>query len=110
MPSSTTCPSCTSPARWHTKVELVYEYLTGPRFRLRVQSIVEAFQTMQEDLDRERNVIMKQWARRDAEIGRVMQATIGMYGDLQGIAGRTLQEIEGIELRALTDESGEEGS
>ena len=24
-----------------------------------------------------------------------------MYGDLQGIAGKTLQEIEGLELRAL---------
>ncbi len=94
----------------HTKVELVYQYLTGPRFRLRVQSIVEAFQTMQDDLATERKVIMKQWARREAEIGRVMQGTIGMYGDLQGIAGRTLQEIEGLELRALMDESGEEGS
>jgi hypothetical protein len=24
-----------------------------------------------------------------------------MYGDLQGIAGKTLQEIEGLELQAL---------
>jgi hypothetical protein len=24
-----------------------------------------------------------------------------MYGDLQGIAGKTLQEIEGLELKAL---------
>jgi hypothetical protein len=30
-----------------------------------------------------------------------MQATVGMYGDLQGIAGKTLQEIEGLELLAL---------
>jgi hypothetical protein len=31
-----------------------------------------------------------------------MQATVGMYGDLQAIAGKTLQEIEGLELRALS--------
>ena len=30
-----------------------------------------------------------------------MQATAGMYGDLQGIAGKTIQEIEGLELHAL---------
>lgn len=30
-----------------------------------------------------------------------MQATVGMYGDLQAIAGKTLQEIEGLELKAL---------
>ena len=27
--------------------------------------------------------------------------TVGMYGDLQGIAGKSLQEIEGLELTAL---------
>jgi hypothetical protein len=30
-----------------------------------------------------------------------MQATVGMYGDLQGIAGRSLQEIEGLSLDLL---------
>ena len=84
-----------------TKMEMVYDYLMGPRFRQRVQAIVEAFSTMQEDLDKERKVIMKQWAKREEQIGRVMQATVGMYGDLQGIAGKTLQEIEGLELKAL---------
>jgi len=84
-----------------TKTELVYQYLTGPRFRQRVQAIVEAFSSMQEDLDRERKAILKQWSKREAQIERVMQATVGMYGDLQGIAGRTLQEIEGLSLQAL---------
>ena len=84
-----------------TKTELVYQYLTGPRFRLRIEAIVEAFSSMQEDLDKERKVILKQWAKRDEQIDRVMQATVGMYGDLQGIAGKTLQEIEGLSLDAL---------
>ena len=56
---------------------------------------------MQEDLDRERRVIMKQWAKREEQIERVMGATVGMYGDLQGIAGKSLQEIEGLEMKAL---------
>jgi hypothetical protein len=84
-----------------TKMEMVYEYLMGPRFRQRVQAIVEAFSTMQEDLEKERKTIMKQWAKREEQIGRVMQATVGMYGDLQGIAGKTLQEIEGLEFQSL---------
>ncbi|TDJ70582.1 MAG: DUF2130 domain-containing protein [Proteobacteria bacterium] len=85
-----------------TKTEMIYQYLTGPRFRQRVEAIVEAFSTMQGDLDKERKAIMKQWAKRDEQINRVMQATVGMYGDLQGIAGKTLQEIEGLDLIALT--------
>lgn len=86
-----------------TKMEMIYQYLTGPRFRLRMQAIVEAFSSMQEDLDREKKAITKQWAKREEQIDRVMQATVGMHGDLQGIAGKSLQEIEGLELKALED-------
>lgn len=90
-----------------TKTELVYQYLTGPRFRQRVQAIVEAFSSMKEDLDKERKVITKQWAKRDEQIERVMQSTVGMYGDLQGIAGQTIQEIDGLEMKVL-EEGGNE--
>jgi len=88
-----------------TKMEMVYQYLTGPRFRQRVQAIVEAFSSMQEDLDKEKKVITKQWAKREEQIERVMQATVGMYGDLQGIAGKTLQEIEGLEMKVLESDT-----
>ena len=91
-----------------TKMEMVYQYLTGQRFRQRVQAIVEAFSSMREDLDRERKAITKQWAKREEQIDRVMQATVGMYGDLQGIAGKTLQEIEGLEFQGLLDFDAEE--
>jgi hypothetical protein len=89
-----------------TKTEMVYQYLTGPRFRHRVEAIVEAFSSMQEDLDKERKAIMKQWAKREEQIERVMGATVGMYGDLQGIAGKSLQEIEGLELPILDSDHG----
>lgn len=85
----------------HGKMEMVYQYLTGPRFRLRVQAIVEAFTDMQDELKKERTVITRQWSKREEQIDRVMESTVGMYGDLQGIAGKTLQEIEGLELKAL---------
>ena len=31
---------------------------------------------------------MKQWAKREEQTDRVLQATAGMDGDLQGIAGK----------------------
>jgi hypothetical protein len=91
-----------------TKMEMVYGYLTGPRFRQRVQAIVEAFSSMREDLDREKKAITRQWAKREEQIDRVMQATVGMYGDLQGIAGKTLQEIEGLEFQGMLDFNSDE--
>ena len=91
-----------------TKMEMVYSYLTGPRFRQRVQALVEAFSSMKEDLDREKKTITRQWAKREEQIDRVMQAAVGMYGDLQGIAGKTLQEIEGLEFQGMLDFKADE--
>jgi len=84
-----------------TKMDMVYRYITGPAFRDRVKAILEAFSSMREDLDREKRLITKQWAKREQQIGRVMDATAGLHGDLQGIAGRTVVEIDGLELPAL---------
>lgn len=84
-----------------TKVQQVYAYLTGPRFRQRVETIVEKFADMQDDLNRERRVLTKQWSKREEQIRLVLEATAGMYGDLQGIAGRSLQEIEAFEASML---------
>jgi hypothetical protein len=84
-----------------TKMEMIYQYLTGPRFRLRVGAIVEKFTDMQGDLDRERKMMMRLWAKREEQIRGVVESTAGMYGDLQGIAGKTLEEIEGLDVQLL---------
>jgi hypothetical protein len=85
----------------YTKMGMVYEYLTGPRFRNRIEAIVEKFTDMQEDLDRERKTMTRLWAKREEQIHGVLNATAGMYGDLQGIAGKSLNEIEGLEITML---------
>lgn len=84
-----------------TKMELVYQYLTGQRFMQRVSAIVERFQEMEADLDKERKTMTRLWAKRKTQIEGVIAATAGMYGDLQGIAGKSLQEIEGLSLKEL---------
>jgi hypothetical protein len=84
-----------------TKAGLIYQYLIGPRFRQRVQAIVEAFTSMQDDLCAEKKALQKQWAKRETQLERLMNSTVGMYGDLQGIAGRSLEEIEGLSVLTL---------
>lgn len=88
-----------------SKMELVYDYLTGPRFRHRIEAIVEKFDEMRADLDKERKAMTKLWAKREMQITGVIEATAGMYGDLQGIAGKALKEIDGFELLGIEDKS-----
>ena len=42
-----------------TKMEQVYQYLTGVKFRQRVEAVIEKFNDMREDLDRERRFMGK---------------------------------------------------
>ena len=88
-----------------TKMELVYSYLTGPRFRHRVEAIVEKFSEMQEDLNKERKFMTRNWAKREEQIRGVLDGTSGLYGDLQGIAGKALEEIPGIDVPLIEDEA-----
>lgn len=88
-----------------TKAAMVYEYLTGPRFRQRMQALVEAFTSMSDDLRAEKKAILKQWAKREMQLESMVGAAAGMFGDLQGIAGKGLQTIEGMELLGITDQT-----
>ena len=90
-----------------TKTELMYRYLTGPQFRHRVSAVVERFIEMQSDLARERRVALKQFAKRDGQIQSVIAAMAGMVGDLQGIAGKAVEEIEALAMPLLENRSAE---
>ncbi|MEH2562400.1 hypothetical protein V1289_002027 [Bradyrhizobium sp. AZCC 2289] len=56
---------------------------------------------MRDDLDRERKVMTKLWAKREEQLGGVLDSTAGLYGDLQGVAGRAMQEIESLEVQLI---------
>jgi len=78
------------------KMEILYTYLTGVEFKQRVEAIVEAFSSMDDGLKKERMAYEKLWAEREKQIKKVMSNTVGMYGDLSGLA--TLPQIKLLEL------------
>lgn len=81
-----------------TKTEVMYAYLTGSRFRHRIEAIVEKFTDMQADLNRERATMTRLWAKREEQLSGVLDSTAGLYGDLQGIAGSAMPEIESLDV------------
>ena len=48
---------------------------------------------------------MRQWAKRELQMNRMIEATAGMYGDLQGISGQNVPEIEGLSFSGLESEN-----
>lgn len=80
------------------KMEMVYNYLTGQDFRQRIEAVVESYAAMKDDLESERRAMEKIWAKREQQLQRGLKSIAGFYGDLQGIAGSTLQPIQRLEL------------
>jgi hypothetical protein len=81
-----------------SKMEVLYGYLSGVEFKQRVEAIVESFVSMNEDLAREKRAMETAWSKREKQIQRVIQNVAGMYGDMKGIIGATLPQIESLEL------------
>jgi hypothetical protein len=77
-------------------LERIYQYLTGPRFRQRIEAIVEKFSNMGTDLERERKTMTRLRAKREGQIKSVIESTVGMYGDLKEIAGQSLGDVDGL--------------
>jgi hypothetical protein len=80
------------------KMEALYQYLAGVEFKQKIEGIVEAFTGMQDQLNKERRAMERQWKQREKQIERVVKNTVGLYGDMQGIIGGQIPVIPALEL------------
>ncbi len=85
------------------KVELVYAYLSSPEFKGRVAGIVESFVALQEGLIKEKRATQRCWAIREKQLERAVVNSTGLCGDLEGIIGASMPQIEELQLLHLED-------
>jgi hypothetical protein len=83
------------------KMEMIYGYVTGVEFRQKLEAAFESYREMQEDLLKEKTLIMTQWAKREKRLFKAMENLVCLYGDVRGIAGGAVQEIKSLEMTAM---------
>jgi hypothetical protein len=86
------------------KKDILYNYLCGPAFSSKIETIVETFVNMKTALDKEKTAFTKIWSVRETQIQRLTENTAKIYGEIQGIAGNKLPSIEVLELETGLDE------
>lgn len=79
------------------KQALLYQYFTGNEFHHRMETILTGLRTMQEDLEREKRVLTRHWAKREKQLEAVVLNLSGMSGDIQGISGGEVGHLETID-------------
>jgi len=92
------------------KMEALYQYLAGVEFKQKIEGIIEAFTSMQDQLNKERRAMERHWKQREKQIERVVKNTVGLYGDMQGIIGGQIPAIPALELDDETTKQLTEGS
>lgn len=80
------------------KMAQLYDYLASEAFRHRIEAIVEAYQTLREQVERERRLLLRHWAEREKLLERAMLGASGMYGDVKGILGQAMTDIPALEV------------
>jgi hypothetical protein len=80
------------------KMTMLYDFLTGSEFRMRIEAIVEGFTQMKAGLETEKRAMQRIWKEREKQIEKVVINTIEMYGSVKGIAGSAIQSVAALEL------------
>lgn len=86
------------------KMELLYSYFTSNEFKQNVKRIVENYDKMFEQLNREKKAMTKLWAEREGQIWVVQENLAALFGKIKGIAGKEMGEVDILELPGKENE------
>jgi len=87
----------------------VYDYITGVEFKRHLNRIHDAFNKMQEDLEKEKKAMQRHWKVRQKSIESIITSVVNIDGDITGYlvleSGQPLLEGLGLEDLADNDDS-----
>jgi len=92
------------------KSDILFSYLSGIEFRLRIEAIIDAFSSMQTEIEKEKRYFSNKWARDEKNIRQVIDNTYGMHGDLKGIVGNSIGQIKGLDVESASLSDGKPNS
>ncbi len=88
--------------------DVIYDYVTGKDFSMRVRQIAAAYIEMQKDIETEKRSMNRIWTKREKQISLVLENLSGMRGEIEGIVGgqKLLPEVDNLSLDSITEDEG----
>ncbi len=77
-----------------TRADRVVAYLHGPSFRLKIEGVVAAYQTMKDALIDEKRWHQRDWAKREKQLDRAILTLSALVGDFDGLLGAALPSFD----------------
>lgn len=80
------------------KQAALFAYITSPDFRLKVEGLIQSFESLRSELEREKRAMTRIWNERAKAIDKAVSNTAAMFGDVRSLSGNSVQSIESLEL------------
>ena len=80
------------------KMELLYSYLTSNDFVQKIQRVVENYDMMIVQLNKEKKSAIRTFAEREKQIWAVQENLNALFGDIKGIAGNSIDAAAMMDL------------
>ena len=80
------------------RMEAIHRFLISPDFHQRMETIIQTFINMENDLNTEKRSFSRIWNKRQKSIDRVIKNLSEVWGDFQGLLGSEIGIIDGLEL------------
>ncbi len=82
-----------------TKAEALYSFVTSHEFVQAIEAMVETYQDMSAQINKEKATFQKLWAQREAQAQTLLTTTASLIGGMQGHIGQTaMPKIRGLDL------------
>jgi hypothetical protein len=81
-----------------SKSEMLYGYVTSVDFQHQMESMIETYLSMNDQIQTERRAYERMWKQREQSIQKLITSVSGVYGSLQGVLGSALPTIKGLDL------------
>ena len=69
----------------------------------RVQAVIESFDSMRDNLAKQKKLMVKSWAEQEKQIETITLELVGVSGDVRGIAGPDVKALEAFTVQDECD-------
>lgn len=91
-----------------TLADSLYDYVTSHEFRQQIESMLEVYREMKEQIGKERIAYERSWKMREAQVDRMLSGTARVVGSIQGRLGSTaFGPVKGLDLLESSEEKNE---
>jgi hypothetical protein len=78
------------------QMEAMFDYVTSNQFAQRIRAVVENYESMRSDLEKEKAAMQRLWKKREMQINRISDQMLAVCGELQGVSSNSMSVLDSV--------------